>query len=188
VRAVIPRPLRSGENVSEASSRVSETGEPGVPSRYRIAIGILLVSLVLVSLAYFQQTNSLQLQNNQLSSHSSSLSDNLSDLNKIVSLGKSQVLADDQTIFWTAGMTAVRLDWSCQCFQYSGYLHINWTSTTNLHLRVVQFGLNLTTPSIAVADFKIPISSGEPFAASFVMANCSTHGGCTATYSAVYHY
>jgi hypothetical protein len=170
-----------------------------VPSRYKIAIGILLLSLVIVSLMAFQQVSLLQLQNSQLSSHSSSLSDNVSDLNKIVNLQKSQVLADKQAVYWTTGMTVVPLDWSCQCFQYSGYLHISWKSATDLSLTVVQFGLNLTTPNMAVADFKVPIvpissgdiriSSGEPsIAASFVMANCAAQAGCTATYSAVYHY
>jgi hypothetical protein len=180
---------RPDENVSDSSSRVSESGETSVPSRYKIAIGILLLSLVVVSLMFFEQTNFLQLRNSQLSSQSSGLSDNLSELNKIVGLAKSQVLADDHPIYWTTGITAVPLDWSCQCFRYSGYLRINWTSATNISLRVVQFGLNLTTPSMAVADFKIPISSGEPsFAASFVTASCSVQSGCTATYSAVYHY
>ncbi len=185
---------RPNENVFKASLGVSETSESAVPSKYKIAIGMLLLSLIIVSLMAFQQSNFLQLQNSQLSSHASSLSSTVSDLNKIVNLQKSQVLADNQSIYWTAGMTGVPLDWSCQCFQYSGYLHMNWTSTTNLSLRVDQFGLNLTTPSVAVADFKIPVSSGvtssgEPaFAASFVMTGCIVQGGCTVTYSAVYHY
>ncbi len=179
---------RSDVNVSESSPRVPDINETGVPTKYKIAIGILLLSLVIVSLMAIQEANLLQLQNNQLSSRSSSLSNNLSDLNKIVNLEKSQVLADDHAIYWAKGMTGVPLDWRCQCFQYSGYLHMNWTSATDLSLRVVQFGLNLTTPSMAIADFKIPISSGEPFAASFVMASCGVQGGCTATYSAVYHY
>jgi uncharacterized membrane protein (Fun14 family) len=176
------------ENLSEAASNLVEAGPIHVPSKYKLAIGILLLSLVIVGLMALQQANLLQLENNQLSSHSSSLSNNLSDLNKIVSLEKSQVLADNRAIYWTAGMAGVPLVWSCQCFQYSGYVHINWTSVNNLSLRVVQFNLNLTTPSRAVADFKVPISSGEPFTASFVMANCSFQQGCTATYSAVYHY
>jgi hypothetical protein len=114
------------------------------------------------------------------------LSTDLSDLNKIVRLEKSQILADGHAINWTAGTTTVSLDWQCQCFQYSGYLHVSWTSATNLSFRIFQFDLNFTTPSMTVADFNIPISSEEPFAASFDVASCS--GGCTATYSAVYHY
>lgn len=164
-------------------------GGVGAPNKYKIAIGILFLSLVIVGLMAVQQANLLQLQNSQLSSRSSSLSDNLSDLTKIVSLAKSQVLADNHVVYWTAGMTGLALDWSCQCFHYAGYLHVNWTSPNDLSLRVVQFGLNLTTPSRAVGDFKIPISSGESFvASSFVMGGCSVQGGCTATYSAVYHY
>lgn len=142
---------------------------------------ILLPSLFIVSLMALQKANLLQLQNSQLSSHSSSLSNNLSNLNKIVSLEKSQVLADSHAINWTPGITTVPLDWSCQCFQYSGYLRMSWTSATNPSLRVTQFGLNFTTPSMALADFKIPISSEEPFNASLVMANCSVKSGCTAT-------
>jgi hypothetical protein len=176
------------ENFSETPSNLAEARPIHVPGKYKVAIGLLLLSLVIVSLMALQQANLSQLQNSQLSSHSSSLSNNLSDLNKIVSLEKSQVLANNHVVYWTAGMTGIRLDWYCRCFQYSGYLHMNWTSPNELSLRVVQFGLNFTTPSRAVADFKIPISSGEPFAASFVMASCSVQSECTATYSAVYHY
>jgi uncharacterized membrane protein (Fun14 family) len=176
------------ENFSNAPSSPAAAGPIQVPSKYKVAIGILLLSSVILGLMALQQANLLQLENSQLSSHSSSLTNNLSDLNKIVSLEKSQVLADNHVIYWTAGMTGIPLVWSCQCFQYSGYLHINWTSATNLSLRVAQFSLNLTTPSRAVADFKIPISSEEPFVASFVMPDCSVLGECTATYSAVYHY
>ena len=176
------------ENLSEMPSSANEAGTVHVPRKYKVAIGILLLSLFIVGLMGLQQANILQLQNSQLSSHSSNLSNSLSDLNKIVSLEKSQVLAESHAIRWTAGVTTVPLGWSCQCFQYSGYLRMSWTSANNLSLRVVQFGLNLTTPSMAVADLKIPISSEEPFAASFVMSYCSVQGGCTATYSAVYHY
>jgi len=176
------------ESPSEAPSNLPEAGPIHVLGKYKVAMGILLLSLVIVGLLALQEANLLQLQNSQLSSRSNSLSNDLSDLNKIVRLEKSQALADNHAVYWTAGMTVVRLDWPCQCYQYSGYLRINWASSTELSLRVVQFGLNLTTPSRAVADFKIPISSGAPFAASFILPGCLVQNGCTATYSAVYHY
>ena len=176
------------ENLSEAPSNPTKDAPIPVPRKYKVAIGILLLSLVIVSLMGLQWANFLLLQNSQLSSHSSSLSNDLSDLNKIVRLEKSQVLASSHAINWTAGTTTLPLDWSCQCFQYSGFLHMNWTSATDLSFRVFQFDLNFTTPSMAVANFNVPISSEQPFDASFVMTNCSLQGGCTAIYSAVYHY
>ncbi|HVH15985.1 MAG TPA: hypothetical protein VNA15_09755 [Candidatus Angelobacter sp.] len=176
------------ESLSEALSNPAGVGPIQLPRKYKVAFGILLLSLVIVSLMALQWANLLQLQNSQLSSHSTSLSNDPSDLNKIVRLEKSQVLASSHAINWTAGTTTLPLDWSCRCFEYSGFLHMNWTSATDLSFRVFQFDLNFTTPSMAVADFNIPISSEEPFAASFVMTNCSVQGGCSATYSAIYHY
>lgn len=176
------------EEVSEEPPGSSETSEATVPSRYKIAIGLLLVSLVIVSLLWFQQSSLLQLKNNQLSSQTSSLNGNVSDLNKIVALQKSQLLEGNQSIEWLPGVSTMALGWSCKCFQYSGYLRVNWASATDLSLRIVQFGLNLTTPSKPVGDFRIPISSGGPFVAEFDLANCSDQTGCNATYSAVYHY
>jgi hypothetical protein len=177
---------RRREKMSKGSLGVSASGEKDVPRGYKIAIGILLLSVVIVGLNAFEQANLLQLQNSELSSRASSLSSNVSDLNKIVGLEKSQVLADNNPLHWT--QAEVRLNWSCECFKYSGYVRVNWASSTDLSFRVVQFGLNFTTPSGKVGDFRISISRGEPFTASFVMAGCSIQAGCSATYSAVYHY
>jgi hypothetical protein len=179
---------RRREKLSKGSSGVSASGEKDVPRGYKIAIGILLLSVVIVGLNAFEQANLLQLQNSELSSRASSLSNNVSDLYKIVGLEKSQVLADNNPLHWTLGSAEVPLNWYCECFQYSGYVRVNWTSSTDFSFRVVQFGLNFTTPSGKVGDFRISISRGEPFTASFVMAGCSVQAGCSATYSAVYHY
>ena len=180
----------SKSNATETVAPISghETAMRNVPGRYKIVIGILFLSLIIVSLFWFQQANLLQLRNGQLTSYSSNLRQSLSDLTKIISLQKSQVLADNQTIHWAAGMTSMPLNWTCQCFQYSGYVHVKWSSTENLSLQIVQFGLNFTTSSNSAGDYRVPISSQETFAASFIMASCSIAGGCTGTYSAIYHY
>lgn len=142
----------------------------------------------MVGLLWFQQANMLQLQNSQLSSSSSNLSQTNSDLYNILHLKDSQVLAGNQTIYWAAGAANKVLGWRCPCFQYSGYLHVKWTSTTSLSLRITQLELNYTTPTATLGDYRIPISSEGPFAASLIMAPCSAQSVCTGTYSAIYHY
>jgi hypothetical protein len=159
-----------------------------VPTGYKIAIGLLLLSLVIVSLILLQQMNMLQSQNNQLVSHSSNLDQQNSSLNRIITLGESQVLANHVALNWSAGMPSRPLEWSCVCFQYSGYLHVNWTSPMgSMALRIVQFNLNLTTPSGSKGDFRVPVSGLESFSAWSDFASCYS-SQCQATYSAVYHY
>ncbi len=159
-----------------------------VSTAYKIVIGVLLLSLVIVSLLSLQQVNSIQLQNGQLLSHSSDLDQKNSYLRRIVTLGETQVLANRLDIYWSAGVSSRSLNLSCECFQYSGYLHVNWTSpAASMALRVVQFSLNLTTPSKSSGDFMIPISSSESFSAWFDFTGCYSLQ-CQATYSAVYHY
>ncbi len=158
-----------------------------VLTAYKIAIGMLLLSLVIVSLLSFQQVNSIQVQNGQLLSHSIDLDQQNSYLHQIVTLGETQVLANRLALYWSAQVSK-SLDLSCDCFQYSGYLHLNWTSPAgSVALRVVQFGLNLTTPSKSTGDFRIPISSSESFSVWFDFGRCYS-SQCQATYSAVYHY
>ena len=154
--------------------------------RYKIVIGILVISLIMAGLLFFQQANMLQLQNEQLSSRSSDLTRSLSDLNKIVNMQQAQVLKDNTTVLVSTGIISLNL--TCPCFKYSGYLHISWRSSARIMLRVVQFGLNLTTPNVSVGDFRIPVSSLDPFVASFVATGCPIRAQCTATYSAVFRY
>ncbi len=158
-----------------------------VSTGYKIVVGLLLLALVVVSLLSLQEINLLQLQNGQLLSHSSNLDQQNSELNKIVTLRETQVLANHRTVYWSAGLAVMPLELSCQCFQYSGYLHVNWTSTANLTLQVSQFGLNFTTPSQPNGDFRIPVGGKELPSASFNIAGCSI-SGCQATYSVIYHY
>lgn len=154
---------------------------------YKIVIGMLFLSLVIVSLLSFQQVNSIQVQNGQLLSHSIDLDQQNSFLHRIVTLGEAQVLANRLALYWSA-QGSKSLDFSCECFQYSGYLHLNWTSPGgSVALRVVQFSLNITTPSKSTGDFRIPISSLESFSVWFDFGRCYS-SQCQATYSAVYHY
>jgi len=175
----------------EARANGSNPIHPGsglVPTGYKIAFGLLLLSLVIISLILLQQTNILQSQNSQLVSHSSNLDQQNSSLNRIIALKESQVLANRLALNWSAGIHSRELEWSCACFQYSGYLHVNWTSPVgSIALRVLQFNFNLTTPSGSKGDFRIPISSLESFSAWFDFAGCYS-SQCQATYSAVYHY
>lgn len=153
---------------------------------YKIVIGILVISLIMAGLLFFQQANMLQLQNQQLSSRSSDLTQSLSDLNKIVNMQQVQLLKDNITILVSTG--GVSLNLTCPCFKYSGYLHVSWRSSAHIMLCVVQFGLNLTTPNVSVGDFRVPVSSVDPFVASFVATGCPIGEQCTAIYSAVFRY
>ena len=171
----------NGSNQIHVSSALVHTG-------YKIGIGLLLLSLVIISLLSLQQMNLLQVQNSQLSSRTSGLDQQNSSLNRIITLGESQVLAYRLALNWSAGITSRSLEWSCVCFKYSGYLRVNWTSSVaSIALRVVQFNLNLTTPTRLSGDFRIPISSLESFSVWFDFWGCYS-SQCQATYSAVYHY
>ncbi len=161
--------------------------ETSLPTAYKIVIGMLLLSLVIVSLLSFQQVYSIQIQNGQLLSHSIDLDQQNSYLHRIVTLRETQVLANRLAFYWSEQVSK-SLDLSCECFQYSGYLHLNWTSPAgSVALRVVQFSFNLTTPSKSTGDFRIPISSSESFSVWFDFGRCYS-SQCQATYSAVYHY
>ncbi len=167
-----------------------QVGSTAVPTGYKIVIGLLLLSLVIVSLLSLQHVNLLQLQNSQLLSHSSNLDQQNSGLNKILALKDSYLLADQVVENWPTGTASFLVQGSCSCFQYSGYLHVTWTSTANMTFQVVQFHLTLRTLSVENGDFRISVSSLEGFSMSFVIDGCPI-SGCPqgqVTFTVVYHY
>ncbi len=161
-----------------------------VQTRYKIVIGLLLLSLVIASLVSLQHANLLQVQNNQLLSHSSSLDQQNSGLNKILALKDSYLLADQVVGNWPPGTASFLVQESCSCFQYSGYLHVTWNSAANLTFQVVQFRLTIRTLSVQDGDFRISVSSLESFSMAFVIDGCPI-SGCPqgqVTFTVVYHY
>ena len=156
-----------------------------LPAWGKIVMGLLLLSLVVISLLSIQQVNMLQVQNGQLSNHSSDLDHQYSDLSRIIKLGETRVLADHLTVSGPKG--SIQLNFTCQCFGYSGYLRVNWTSPSTVSFRVAQFNLNTTTPRSHSGDYRVAVSSAERFSAWFEIDGCPG-SMCSATYSIVYHY
>ena len=158
------------------------------PNRYQTIIAVLVLALAVLSLVAVQETNRLAIQNGQLVVQSSGLAQQSNDLTKIVKLEKAEVLADHVTIDWPATAQTVPLQLSCECFQYSGYLYVNWTSTGLVKFRVSQFHLLTDTESASHGQFRLPVSSADTFTAEFIESLCPSTGCGQVLYELVYHY
>jgi hypothetical protein len=179
-------------NICVQRLRESLSGNGSAPGRspntYQIVIAILVLALAILSLVAVQETNRLMIQNGQLVVQSSGLAQQSNDLTKIIKLEKAEVLADHVAKDWPATAQTFPLQLSCDCFQYSGYLYVNWTSTGPIRFRISQFHLLLDTETSSHGEFRLPISSAEGFSAEFIATSCPSAGCGQFIYELVYHY
>jgi hypothetical protein len=176
-----PQELKESHSVTSAVSHSS-------PNRYQTIIALLVLTISIISLVAVHETNRLSLQNGQLVVQSSGYAQQSNDLTKILRLQKTEVLANHVSIDWPATAQTVPIQLSCECFQYSGYLYVNWTSSGLLKFRISQFHLILDTESALHGEFRLPVSSADVFTAEFIESSCPSSGCGQFTYELVYHY
>ncbi len=160
------------------------------PNAYQATIAFLVLAVVVIGLFALQETNSLRVQNSQLLSHSSSQDQQFVDLNKILRLEKTEVLANHTTVDWPGFNLTMPVEEHCNsCFQYSGYLKVNWTANAaSLRFKVVQFHLGHTTEAGPTGDYSLPVSSADSVQMEFDIVSCPGSGCGQLTYNLVYHY
>ncbi len=140
-----------------------------------------------------QQIQQLQAQADQLRTQAAQLQTQLDDLNAIVKLRKSRVVAD-QTQLPNAPLTTVDLG----AMTYSGYIRVSWTGGAGaafpralVSFTVQEYDVNITTATLAAGVFSIPVGANSTGNAWFSLTNCPEAGFCPGlpvTYSITYWY
>jgi prefoldin subunit 5 len=139
------------------------------------------------------QIQQLQTQINQLQAQVSQLQIQLNDLNAILKLQRSKMLASE-TQMPNSPLTTVDLG----AITYSGYIRVSWTGGAGLAFQkalvsftIQEFDVNITTPALASGVYSIPVSANATGNAWFSLTNCPEAGFCPGlpvTYSITYWY
>lgn len=174
----------------QRSETASVKDNPHGPNNYQILIAVLVLALTVTGLFFLQETNSLRVENNQLLSHSSSRDEQFANIDKILTLQKTEVFANHTIVTWPGVDLTVPIHHEdCTCLQYSGYLSVTWTTTSAIvKFRLIQFDLNLDTPYGYRGSYKLPVSSADIAHMEFDLVYCPSSGCGQLTYTLVYHY
>jgi hypothetical protein len=174
----------------EPSETAAVKDNPHGPNNYQIIIAVLVLALTVTGLFFLQETNSLRVQNNQLLSHSSGRDEQFANIDKILTLQKTEVFANRTVVTWPGVDPTVPIHHEdCTCFQYSGYLAVSWTTTVaRVRFRLIQFALNLDTPYGYIGSYRLPVSSADIAHMEFRLEYCPSSGCGQLTYTLVYHY
>jgi hypothetical protein len=138
----------------------------------------------------------LQTQATQLQLQVSQLQTEIANLNQIIRLQRSRVLANQVTVdrqSFGGPSSAVIALVNIGQLPYSGYLRVSWISPPRMSFGIQEFDVNITTPITASGVYSVPVSANATGNAWFQCFDYYfVNGGyvCTSnfTYSITYWY